>query len=103
MKKAILIDGRDNVATVTSDLGEGEIVEVLLPDGSVHSRTDVLDVTSFGHKIAVTDITKGMNVVKYAEVIGVAVKDIQAGEWVHTHNVASSRVPAPGEEPRWSS
>ena len=97
MKKAILINGIDNVATVTSNLGEGESVEVLMPDGSVYSNPDVLDVVSFGHKIAVIDISHGVNVVKYGEVIGVALKDIQAGEWVHTHNVASARVPAPME------
>jgi hypothetical protein len=30
---------------------------------------------------------------KYGEVIGVASKQIAVGEWVHTHNVESGRLP----------
>ena len=35
MAKAIQIDERDNVATVTSDVGVGDVVEVLSPEGEV--------------------------------------------------------------------
>lgn len=42
-----------------------------------------------GHKYALRYIAKGEYVVKYGEIIGRATQDIQAGEWVHTHNVKS--------------
>ena len=42
-----------------------------------------------GHKYALFPIAKGEYVIKYGEIIGRATHDIQAGEWVHTHNVKS--------------
>lgn len=42
-----------------------------------------------GHKYALKDIGKGEYIVKYGSVMGRATQDIQAGEWVHTHNVQS--------------
>jgi len=92
MGKAVQVDGRDNVATVTSDVSEGEVVEVLSPEGDI-LRLRALDDISFGHKIALTDLDQGEEVVKYGETIGIASRPIRAGSWVHTHNVESARVP----------
>ena len=93
MVKAIQIDGKDNVATVTSNVGVGEVVEVLSPEGSVLMTPKVVDDIEFGHKLALHGLNVGENVVKYGEVIGVASKPISVGEWVHTHNVESAVVP----------
>ena len=41
-----------------------------------------------GHKIALQPISMGSRVLKYAQTIGVASRDIDAGEHVHTHNLA---------------
>jgi hypothetical protein len=41
MKKAIQLDNKDNVATVTDDVSKGEQVEVLSPMGEV-----ILDASS---------------------------------------------------------
>lgn len=41
-----------------------------------------------GHKIAVRSIAKGENVVRYGQVIGPASAAIEAGDWVHSHNLA---------------
>lgn len=43
-----------------------------------------------GHKIALTDIKKGENVIKYGYPIGHAIEDIKAGEHVHTHNIKTN-------------
>ena len=93
MAKAIQIDEKDNVATVTSDVGEGEAVEVLSPGGEVLARPEVAGKVPFGHKIALRALGRGEEIVKYGEVIGVASEDIGPGAWVHTHNVESARVP----------
>ena len=93
MKKAVQIDERDNVATVTSDVEEGEAVEVLSPEGSVIMKPDASDPIPFGHKLALVDLHKGDEVVKYGEIIGMASRWISPGEWVHTHNVESTTVP----------
>jgi altronate dehydratase small subunit len=93
VKKAIQIDERDNVATVTSDVGEGERVEVLSPEGEIVVRPEVAGNVPFGHKITLRSLGKGEELVKYGEVIGITSEAIGMGAWVHTHNVESARVP----------
>ena len=93
MAKAIQIDERDNVATVTSDVGVGDVVEVLSPEGEALMRPQMTGEVSFGHKIALKSLEKGEKVVKYGEVIGVASSPIGVGVWMHTHNVESATVP----------
>ena len=98
--KAIQIDERDNVATVTGDARKGETVEILSPDGEVILRAKPVDDIAFGHKLSLRRIGKGEEIMKYGEVIGVASRDIPLGEWVHTHNVDSARLKTSGEEVR---
>lgn len=43
--------------------------------------------TSAGHKIALKDIKAGEKIIKYGFPIGVAMRDISKGDWVHVHNV----------------
>lgn len=93
VKKALQIDGKDNIATATSDVGKGEVVEVLSPEGEVIGRPEASEHVLFGHKIALVDLGRGEEVVKYGEVIGVASREITVGDWVHTHNVESATVP----------
>jgi len=93
MAKAIQIDDSDNVATVTSEVSKGEQVEVLSPLGSLLIRAESLGDVPFGHKIALKTLVRGEEVVKYGEVIGVASAGVEVGEWLHTHNVESIRVP----------
>jgi len=97
MKKALQIDERDNVATMTSDAEGGEAVEVISPGGEVLCTPETLEEVPFGHKIALEPLGKGDAIVKYGEVIGVASRPIKAGEWVHTHNVESARLPTRGQ------
>ena len=98
--KAIQIDDRDNVATVTGDARKGEAVDVLSPDGKVILKAKPVDDIAFGHKLSLRRIKEGDEIIKYGEVIGVASKDIPAGELVHTHNVDSARLKTSGEEVR---
>lgn len=42
-----------------------------------------------GHKYALKNIARGEAVIKYGQIIGRASRDIEVGEWVHTHNVKS--------------
>ncbi|MGB9623201.1 MAG: UxaA family hydrolase, partial [Candidatus Bathyarchaeia archaeon] len=88
--KAIQIDEKDNVATVTSDIKKNDEVEVLSPNGKVIIKTKSLNFIPFGHKIALNNLKKGDKVVKYGEVIGVASRNIRIGEWVHVDNLESS-------------
>lgn len=89
MDTIVVMKAVDNVATCLKDLAAQQIAEVSL-DGSRRSVTLKSDIP-FGHKIALVDIAKGDEVLKYAEVIGVASQPIAAGEHVHIHNVESIR------------
>jgi altronate dehydratase small subunit len=42
-------------------------------------------------KIAIKNIKKGDMVIKYGEIIGRAIQDIEIGEFVHTHNLEGIR------------
>lgn len=81
MKRILRINDSDNVAiALTDDVREGETFE------GVELRGDI----ARGHKFALCDIPRGGKVVKYGYPIGVATRDIAAGEWVHTHNLSTS-------------
>ena len=43
----------------------------------------------FAHKMAVRPIPKGQAILKYGVPIAHATSDIEAGDWVHTHNAQS--------------
>ncbi len=74
-------------------LGEGDNVLIARVPLSLGQRLEAEGLTvraqvPAGHKIAAVAIAKGAPVVKYGTAIGVATRDIAAGEHVHTHNVA---------------
>ncbi len=50
-------------------------------------RLELLEHVPQGHKIASREIGEGDPIVKYGQPIGIAKSAIQAGQWVHTHNV----------------
>lgn len=83
-----VVEPSDNVATALRELEADETVTVAVGD---EERTlQVRDNVIFGHKIAVEDIPNGETITKYGKSIGNATEDIDAGEWVHVHNVESN-------------
>jgi altronate hydrolase len=70
---------RDNVIVALESLPRGTEVE------SVTTR----DAVPPGHKVAVVPIPKGTHVIKYGYSIGLATRDIQPGDHVHSHNLTS--------------
>ncbi|HXV29432.1 MAG TPA: UxaA family hydrolase, partial [Sinorhizobium sp.] len=76
---SILLSPEDNVAVATIAIEPGEA----LPGGlQATMRIDP------GHKVAIRPIAAGEPVVKYAQAIGRATRDIAAGDHVHSHNLA---------------
>lgn len=75
----------DNTAIIVNDGG--------LPKGTVFSCGLVLeeDVPQ-GHKVALTDLNQGDEIVRYGEVIGFADETIKRGSWIRE---ALVRMPAP--------
>lgn len=84
MSRILQIDSHDNVAVALEPLTAGTVVET----GS-QKVTLCVDIPQ-GHKVALADIPCGAPVVKYGYPIGHACADIARGQWVHTHNLATS-------------
>lgn len=93
MKRAIMMDQKDNVATALIELVAGEKVGVVSSAQEVLQQVTVKDVIPLGHKIALANIAKGAQVIKYGETIGRASRGIRVGDYVHIHNVESIRLP----------
>ena len=88
-RKAIILNPKDNVATAISDLEAGNVVEMELDKKTI--SVTLANAIPFGHKFSISHIKSDSPVMKYGEVIGMATSDIQPGQHVHVHNVASAR------------
>jgi len=86
MTDSFIINPKDDVAVVTRDVKKGEDVTFLLGDTEITVKA-AEDIPVY-HKIAVKSIKAGCNVIKYAENIGYATRDIEVGEHVHTQNLS---------------
>ena len=92
--RALVLQTRDNVATALFALDAGTRVHA---HGAGSTATPVVlrETIALCHKFALQAIAQGEQVVKYGEVIGLATRNIAAGEHVHTHNLVSARAPGP--------
>lgn len=79
------IHQKDNVAVAIDKIKKGDI----LSEGST-GKIHALDNVDKGHKIALLDIDEGENIIKYGFPIGHAIRDIKAGQWVHSHNLKTN-------------
>jgi altronate dehydratase small subunit len=86
---AIALRDADNVATALREIAAGEEVAVGVLDRQV--SVQVRQAFPFGHKLAMTDLPQGTDIVKYGEVMGRATQAIPAGSHVHVHNIESLR------------
>lgn len=81
MKRILKINDADNVAVVLADGVKA---------GDVFEGVTLLADVPRGHKFALTPIAQGESVIKYGYPIGHATSPIRAGEWIHSHNLATS-------------
>jgi altronate hydrolase len=83
-KGLILVHDHDDAAIALADLRKGETY-------SVAGQTVTLqDDIPFGHKVALREIPKGENVIKYGNPLGHATQDIHVGQHIHTHNLTTN-------------
>jgi altronate dehydratase len=83
---ALIIHPRDNVAVALTALAAGATVTA---KGSESFTT--LEEIPVSHKIALSDISIGEEIIKYGETVAVSTQMIKKGQWVHTHNLESKR------------
>jgi len=81
MQAAIKIHEQDNVAVALLVLSAGQEVQVGL------ETVTIMEEIPVGHKFALVNLQPSSEVTKYGYPIGKAIKPIQKGEWVHTHNL----------------
>jgi altronate hydrolase len=84
VKNIIKINENDNVVVALSDLNASDIIKV------DEREIVVTEPVKRGHKIAISSIKEGENIVKYGFPIGHAIKNIKAGQWIHTHNIKTN-------------
>ena len=82
---AAIIDQKDTVVVAIEKINAGETVTWRDCFGNEQH------IVAIFHKVAITDMPKGSEVVKYGEHIGLAACDIHVGEHVHVHNVQNHR------------
>ena len=88
-KRALILNLKDNVASVMEDVAPGDNVAV--QGGKETRMLKAIEKIPFGFKMAATDIGRGEAVLKYGEVIGRASSDIKKGALVHIHNIEGAR------------
>ena len=80
MNDYIIISNNDNVAVALRPFSKGEII----------AGVTLLDDVPQAHKVALVDIAKDENIIKYGCPIGHATKDIKAGNHVHVQNTKTN-------------
>jgi len=102
MQNFLKIHDNDNVVVALNNLPAGEIIRVQGRENSAGQSGSegqegpaMLEITALeeipaGHKMAIYDIPKGGEVIKYGYRIGNAKEAIRAGAWIHTHNVGTA-------------
>ncbi|WP_291858223.1 UxaA family hydrolase [Marinilabilia sp.] len=84
MQKLLKIDARDNVAVALSNLPAG--TNIIQEDLSVTLGSDITQA----HKVALTDIAEGENIIKYGQPIGHATSPIAKGKKVDESNIKTN-------------
>lgn len=80
----------DSVAVAVADLTAGPAVGGYL-HGPGDLSVELTDPVPLGHKLALAEIAAGDDVIEYGVRIGVALKPIHVGQYVHVHNIRSAR------------
>ncbi|MBE5962513.1 MAG: altronate dehydratase [Lachnospiraceae bacterium] len=84
MQDFIKINSKDNVAVALADLTKGSTVTV------DNEAVTLLEDIPRGHKFTLVALKENDDVVKYGFPIGHVTTAVEAGTWVHTHNVKTN-------------
>lgn len=84
---ALLMDERDNVVTCVAAVSKGSQI-VYQKAGEMYTLTAEDDIP-YCHKAALEDLSQGVEVRKYGEMIGQTTAPIAKGCWVSHENIIS--------------
>ena len=88
-KEFVIMDENDNVGIIKQPVSKGQKIGPIRQGGDevIALKEDI----PFGFKVAVRDIQKGEEILKFGEAIGIASVSIGQGEMVHVHNIEGLR------------
>ena len=90
MLNAVIVEPeKDNVIVAIEPIPKGGEVSWLCA-GQTKTLTALDDIVIY-HKLAACDIAEGAPILKYGEHIGLAAREIKAGEHVHCHDLKEHR------------
>ncbi|MPZ70102.1 MAG: hypothetical protein GEU71_11330 [Actinobacteria bacterium] len=81
----------DDVAVAIEDVPADREAQAVAMDTGGRVTVTTRSKVPLGHKVALKDLNNGDDVHKYGVVIGHTTADIATGDYVHTHNLRSSR------------
>ena len=81
VRSFIQVHSKDTVAVALEDLAKGSVISV--NNKNITLNEDI----GRGHKIALSDQQENEQIIKYGYSIGYLTSAIQAGDWVHSHNL----------------
>lgn len=82
--KILQINENDNVVVAIKNLKRED--KIIFKDTEIEINSEI----PVGHKIAIKNINIGENIIKYGEIIGKAIDNINIGDHVHTDNVKTN-------------
>ena len=89
--KFLVHEPDDMVGVAVEDIQAGQTVEGLVMSDASRLSIEMRNAVPLGHKLALKDISRGTEVIKYGVPIGEASADIKRGEHVHIQNLRSIR------------
>lgn len=84
MQDIIRINQTDNVAVALRPIAKGETLDI------AGNQVTTIEEIPQGHKVSIKPIKSGEEVMKYGLRIGCTKEDVQAGQWVHVHNLKTA-------------
>lgn len=84
MKNLMYLNQQDNVVVALRPFQKGETIKEEGIEVTVNAEIPQ------GHKIVLTDLPAGADVIKYGAPIGHVTTDVKKGDWLHTHNVKTN-------------
>jgi hypothetical protein len=89
MSPVILLHPDDNVLVCRRTIAAGERIAVEgAPDLEIRRSVEL------GHKLARYSLPAKSKVIKYGAPIGSMTEDVEAGDWIHLHNMKSDYISA---------
>ena len=81
----------DDVGVATEDIVSGDAIVGIFMDTGGQVTLTARGAVPLSHKIAVHALKSGDEVTEYGTRVGIATRDIEVGDYVHTHNIRSAR------------